>query len=188
MEPRPPEPADRFPVTMIEPPHPATLSIESLLAECDLRTQPRSGPGGQHRNRTSSGAFLHHLPSGIVGEATESRSQAHNRDVVVRRLRFRLSLLLRTPSVLDAVKHPTESRMRRKYAGHVLRLNDQNEDKPAVLALVLNDLHAGGGQPSLLAEHWQTGTSRIVALLKSHPPALAFVNQVRRHHGRRPLR
>ena len=198
IEAQPPDPADRFPVKLVAPPHPATLSIESLLQQCDLRTQPRSGPGGQHRNRTSSGAFLHHLPSGVVGEATERRSQAQNRDVVVQRLRFRLAASLRTPSILDTASHEPESHetesheterfVRRKYIGHEFRLNEQNEDKPAVLALLLNDLHASGGQPSLVTKHWKVGTSRIVALLKSHPPALALVNQIREYHGRRPLR
>ena len=193
IEAQPPDPAARFPVKLVTPPHPATLSIESLLQQCDLRTQPRSGPGGQHRNRTSSGAFLHHLPSGVVGEATERRSQAQNRDVVVQRLRFRLATSLRTPSILDTASHETESHetesiVRRRYIGHGFRLNEQNEDKPAVLALLLNDLHASGGQPSLVTKHWKVGTSRIVALLKSHPPALALVNQIREYHGRRPLR
>ena len=188
-----PHPRDRLPVDFIDAPHPAALPIGELLKQCDLRTQPRSGPGGQHRNRTSSGAFLHHFPSGIVGEATERRSQAQNRDIAVQRLRFRLALLLRTPSILDEEDEfpidsdEIESEVRRRYAGHSLRMNDQNQDKPAVLSLLLNDLHASGGQPSLVAKRWNVATSRVVAFVKSHPPAFEMVNQVRQHHGRRRL-
>jgi len=188
-----PPPQDRLPLVLVDAPHPATLPTQQLLKACELRTQPRSGPGGQHRNRTSSGAFLHHLPSGIVGEATERRSQAVNREVVVQRLRFRLAVHLRTLSMLDLASSSEtldacENAVREAYRGHSLRINDQNEAKPAVLAILLNDLHASGGQPSLVAEAWSVNTSRIVALLKSHRAALLLVNQIRQHHGRLPLR
>ena len=183
-----PDSRDRLPQDFVDAPHPATLPVEQLLRQCELRTQPRSGPGGQHRNRTSSGAFLHHLPSGVVGEATERRSQAQNRDVAVQRLRLRLAVYLRTVSVLDQPAHATEAAIRKKYFGHSLRINDQNEDKPSVLALLMNDLHASGGQPSLVAIPWAVSTSRIVAFTKSHPAAFALVNRIRAHHGRRPLK
>ena len=108
-----PDSRDRLPQVFVDAPHPATLPVEQLLRQCELRTQPRSGPGGQHRNRTSSGAFLHHLPSGIVGEATERRSQAQNRDVVIQRLRFRLAVCLRTVSILDQPAHAIEAAVAR---------------------------------------------------------------------------
>lgn len=46
-----------------------------------------SGPGGQHRNKTSTGVRLVHRASGAVGEATDSKSQAENRVAAFRRLR-----------------------------------------------------------------------------------------------------
>jgi hypothetical protein len=183
-----PDSRERFPQVIGDAPHPATIPIERLLQDCELRTQPRSGPGGQHRNRTSSGAFLHHLPSGIIGEATERRSQAQNRNIVVQRLRFRLAVHLRTASILDQPADVIEAALRELYAGHPLRINDQNKDKPSVLAMLLNDLHASGGQPSLVAKHWSVSTSRVVAFAKSHPAAFTLVNQIRRHHGRPPLK
>ena len=99
--PKLPSPVERMPVEMQSAPHPATLASENLLEQCELRTQRRSGPGGQHRNKTSSGAFLLHRPTGIVAEATERRSQAENRDVAFARLRLRLAVEIRSPSVLD---------------------------------------------------------------------------------------
>lgn len=180
--------SERFVMEFCNGPHPATLSIETLLKDCELRTQSRGGPGGQHRNRTSSGAFLHHVPSGIVGEATERRSQAQNREVVTQRLRYRLAVFLRTASVLDQPSQGIEAEIRQRFNGHPFRLNEQNEEKPAVLALVMNDIHASGGQPSLVAEPWGISTSRIVALLKSHPTAFTMVNRIREHHGRGPLK
>lgn len=46
-----------------------------------------SGPGGQHRNKTSTGVRLTHRASGAVGEATDSRSQSDNRTAAFQRLR-----------------------------------------------------------------------------------------------------
>lgn len=185
--PKLPTPDERMGVTQVDAPHPSTLDLEDLLAQCTLRTQRRSGPGGQHRNKTSSGVFLHHEPTGLVGEATERRSQADNRTVALRRLRFRLAVEVRTPSPLDQPVNAEETDRRDRYRGQSMKLSDTNEVKPAVLALVLNDLHASGGQPSMLRPLWSVSTSGIVGLLKSHPPAFALVNAIRAHHGRRAL-
>jgi hypothetical protein len=178
----------RMTVAMIAAPHPAVITADELLQQCELRTQRRSGPGGQHRNKTSSGAFLTHQPTGIVAEATERRSQPQNRAVALQRLRFKLAVEVRTPSIVDHDGSPLELDVRRQYQGKSLRLSDTNEAKPAVLALVLNDLHASGGQPSAVAPLWSVSTSAIVTLIKSNHPAFSFVNQVRAHHGRRALK
>jgi hypothetical protein len=175
-------PADR-----IVGPHPATLSSAQLLLQCDLRTQRRSGPGGQHRNKTSSGVFLQHEPTGVVGEATERRSQADNRSIALTRLQLRLAVDIRTDSILDGAVTDTETELRAAYLGD-LRIGERNEAKPAVLALILNDLHAAGGQPSVVAKLWKTSTSAVIRLVKSHPPAFALVNAIRAHHGRRTLK
>ncbi len=175
-------------VTLVAAPHPATLPIEQLQEQCELRTQRRSGPGGQHRNKTSSAAFLLHKPSEIVAEATERRSQAENRNVAIQRLRFRLAIQLRTASAFDVRDVPGESEIRQQFHGKSLRLSEANQAKPAVLALVLNDLHAAGGQPSLVAPLWDVSTSAIVGLIKSHAPAFVLVNQIRAHHDRSPLK
>ncbi len=95
---------ERMKVTMVKAPHPAVLPGQQLLQQCELRTQRRSGPGGQHRNKTSSGAFLLHTASEIVAEATERRSQPQNRSVALQRLRYRLAIQLRTPSVFDRAR------------------------------------------------------------------------------------
>lgn len=54
----------------------------------DLRvdTFRSSGAGGQHVNKTESGVRFTHLPTGIVSESTDSRSQHKNREIALQRL------------------------------------------------------------------------------------------------------
>ena len=54
----------------------------------DLKTDTfrASGAGGQHVNKTESGVRFTHLPTGIVSESTDSRSQHKNREIALSRL------------------------------------------------------------------------------------------------------
>lgn len=54
----------------------------------DLRTDTfrASGAGGQHVNKTESGVRFTHLPTGLTGESTDSRSQHKNRGIAMNRL------------------------------------------------------------------------------------------------------
>ena len=186
---------DRMTAKFVRAPHPALLAIDVLAQQTQNRFQRRSGPGGQHRNKTSSGVFLQHDPTSIIAEATERRSQADNRAVAMSRLRYRLATQVRTCSILDQNQDSLipnddaiELELRGRYHGSRLKLNDNNIDKPAVLALLLNDLHAAGGQPSLVAQSWKASTTSIVQLIRSQPEAFALVNSVRKHHGRGALK
>jgi len=59
------------------------------IPESDLKIEfyRGSGPGGQHRNVTETGVRIRHLPTGIVVQACENRSQARNREIALERLR-----------------------------------------------------------------------------------------------------
>jgi peptide chain release factor 1 len=58
------------------------------INKADLKTDTfrSSGAGGQHVNKTESGVRFTHLPTGIVSESTDGRSQIKNREIALQRL------------------------------------------------------------------------------------------------------
>ena len=56
------------------------------LGDCRVDTFRSGGKGGQHQNKTESGARITHPPSGAVGESREERSQLQNKRTAFKRM------------------------------------------------------------------------------------------------------
>jgi peptide chain release factor 1 len=69
----------------------------------DLKTDTfrAQGAGGQHVNKTESGVRFTHLPTGIVAESTDSRSQHKNREIALQRLFVKIQEAAREKSYLE---------------------------------------------------------------------------------------
>ena len=89
------------------------MTVEIRDADLKIEYYRASGPGGQHRNTTDSGVRVRHLPTGIVSQATESRSQIRNRETALRRLAELLERRARTPKKRHSTSIPFAERERR---------------------------------------------------------------------------
>ena len=164
------------------PVHPAALPVHDLLAQCTVRFDRRSGPGGQNRNKVETAAILVHVPTGIVAEANERRTQGQNREAALHRLRLRLALDVRLPPA-ETPSPLWQSRCR----GGRMVVSPDHDDFPALLAEALDILAAAGDDPKIAASRLDISTTQYVNLLRAEPRALVALNERRAARGERSL-
>lgn len=161
--------------------HPASLSIEALLADCQFERTRRGGPGGQHRNKVESAIVVTHVPTSVSGQASERRSQHANRDVAIERLRVNLALAVRTEVNCQAFV-PSELWRTRCRAGRI-EVSVRHKDFAALLAEALDVLAANEFNIPPSAELLNVSNSQLIKFLKLEPAAMQKLNENREKLG-----
>jgi RF-1 domain len=166
--------------------HPASMSADELLAECDVRFLRRGGPGGQHRNKVSTAVVLRHLPTGVTAEANERRSQGENRQEALRRLRLQLAVDARSER---AGQRPFEPSMlwQERSIGSRMVVSTSHDDFPALLAEALDALAAAEYDVVTAADWLGVSASQLTRFVQREPAAWVHLNDARRQRGLRPL-
>lgn len=159
--------------------HPAEISVEQLLAQCTVKRTRGSGPGGQHRNKVETAIVIEHLPTKVIGQASEKRSQERNRETAVARLRVNLAIRVRT-----ATKRTTPSdRLKSRTSQGKLRINQLHFDYAAVLAETLDLIEQHEYDVPQVASIAGLSTSQLVKFVKTCPEALVAINRQRSKLG-----
>ncbi len=164
-----------------DPQHPAALSENLLSNQCETQTTKRSGPGGQHRNKVESAIVIKHLPTGIIGQAGERRSQHENRAQAFKRLRVNLALGYRRE--LDINRYRRSKLWQARLKAKSMVVSRDHDDFPALLAEALDVLHWCDFDVKAAANTLSVTPSQLVKFLRLEPQALVWLNRGRSERG-----
>ena len=166
--------------------HPATLTEEALLKQCDIEFGRSAGPGGQHRNKVSTAACLTHRPTQITSQATERRKQYENRRMATRRMRMKLAIQVRTDVPPD--RHRPSALWESRRQGKQMSINPKHKDYPALLAEALDVVYARRFDAAGAAGVLGVSMSQLAKLIRHEKQAFAFVNEGRKECGLHALK
>ncbi|KAF5745399.1 hypothetical protein HS088_TW07G00983 [Tripterygium wilfordii] len=170
------------------------LSDEELMKQCEMDTFKSSGPGGQHRNKRESAVRLKHLPTGVLAQAAEDRSQHMNRESALSRLRTLIALKVRNSVNLDEYSPPQEllQILPRKSTIRPSDIGPQIGPKNPKFALgmqaLLDLIVAADGSVSEAAKFIGLSTGALSRLILSDDALRKTVNDLRTVKGMKPLK
>lgn len=150
------------------------MADSELLRLCRVECMRGSGRGGQHRNVTDTAVRITHGETSLRGYAEDTRSQAANRELALRRLRRAIALECRAE---PAATCPGPWCPGRKAAAYL-----------PWLAWILDVLEAHGMRVSDAAAHCGVSTGRLVRDLAQDEHLWQQVNTRRRALDLKPLR
>ncbi|XP_021300040.1 uncharacterized protein LOC110428523 [Herrania umbratica] len=170
------------------------LRDEELMKQCEMNTFKASGPGGQHRNKRESAVRLKHLPTGIVAQAMEDRSQHMNRASALARLRTLIALKVRNPVHLHTYSPPPEllqilppkSTIRGSDSGP--QIGPKNPKFVLGMQALLDLIFAVEGSVSDAAKFLGMSTGALSRLILSDDSLRMAVNELRTSKGMKPLK
>ncbi|XP_024932542.3 uncharacterized protein LOC107424283 isoform X3 [Ziziphus jujuba] len=173
------------------------LTDQELMSQCQLETFKASGPGGQHRNKRESAVRLKHLPTGLIAQAVEDRSQHMNRASALDRLRTILALKVRNTVDLDAYSPPREllqilpakSTIRGSDVGP--QIGPKNRKFILGMQALLDLIFAVEGSISDAAKflgYCRLSTGALSRLILSDDSLRMAVNELRASKGMKPLK
>lgn len=153
------------------------LDEEHLIRQCRFEAYKSGGPGGQKRNKTSSGVRWTHIATGIQAHSNDFRSQAENRLRALHRLRFKLATDLRTPIEVRGYEPPawfSAARIDGK-----LTTNTKNPIYARSAAHVLDVFEAAGGRLADAAALLGVPNSNLAHFLQAEHTVLAAASRIR---------
>lgn len=164
--------------------HPACLDQELLLKDCKIQHVRRSGPGGQHRNKVETGVVIKHLPTNVIGEASETRQQGRNRQAALFRLRVNLAIEYRMSEIPESPSALWQCRLSKG----TIKVNPEHTDFPALLADALDTITHFQFDVKAASQFLGCSSSQLIKFLKKETRAFSWINQKRLETGLHQLK
>ncbi len=162
------------------------LEDQALLGQCEVHTYRSSGPGGQHRNKTSSAVRLHQQPTRLIAQGEEDRSQHVNKRRALRRLR--LTLATDFLDEVDPANYAPSALLASCISDGRLELPRKDERALFVINEVLSLLHSSEGRLREVAEAIGISTANLVKFFSIDPQVWRKVSHIRKENNLNALK
>jgi len=172
------------------------LEESVLLRQCRIDVRRDSGPGGQKRNKVESAVRITHEPTGVVANAADERSQLRNREIALKRLKFKIAHFVRRteewlepldvetqPAPDDKIPDELRSFLPWKRPPNGERIGRKSVLRPLAEQALLDVFDAAKGSLAITAAFLGTSTAQISKLLTSDEDLFIAANSIRSIHG-----